>query len=443
MTFKEIKTYSRIEMKDKHLSKVVTSDRDKYIKVKHKIIFYASILTVLITSCNIAQAQLANSYPNDVGIENDPYVLYVEKFDDGISNILSRYNEKINTAGMVIDSDVPAGSLDPYSLNMTSLQGTNTGGYLYKNFNPGFDSVVYIRYYVKYPSISNGFFHHEGVWFGGYNPATNWPNPQAGTCGLGNSRLSITYETVWQQTNPPGMDTYLYWGDMQSWNGGSSCYGNTILSEGRTDYGKPASPDAPINTLDEWMCIEMMIKLNNPVSEYNGELAVWQNGVQLGHWGPGFPNGHWLKDKWYNNPLDPAFQGFRWRTDAKVNINWIWFLFYHSNPNAPSSYLKFDHFVMAKKYIGPLNDLTSIADHKNSLPIHIYPNPTSKNLTLDIPGSYSKKEIAIYNLLGENVFNAHAETEKTFLDVSHLVPGTYIIEVRSDKQLSRQKFSKE
>ena len=28
--------------------------------------------------------------------------------------------------------------------------------------------------------------------------------------------------------------------------------------------------------------------------------------------GAGFPNGHWFKDKWYNNPID-LLRGFRWR----------------------------------------------------------------------------------------------------------------------------------
>lgn len=408
-------------------------------QMKLKIILYISLLLAF---CSVARAQLADSYPNDMGIENDSDVIYVEKFDDGMDSIFSRYNDKVNTDGMSLDTDVPIGSLGPYSLKMTSIQGINSGGHLFKKFSPGFDSLVYIRYYVKYPSLSNGYFHHEGVWFGGYNPATPWPNPQAGTCGLGSSRLSITYETVWQQTDPPGMDTYLYWGDMQSWNDGSSCYGNAMVSEGRTGYGKPASSTAPTNNLDQWMCVEMMVKLNNPVSAYNGELAVWQNGVQIGHWGPWFPYGHWQKDKWYNNPTDPAFQGFRWRTDPKVNINWIWFEFYHDNPDAPSSNIKFDHFVMAKKYIGPLHNLTNIADSEIPTEVHIYPNPASNNLTLDIASSFSKAEITIYNLLGEIVYANTTVSKTSSLDISSLMPGIYILEARADKLLSRQKFIK-
>lgn len=300
---------------------------------------------------------IASQYPGDANIETDPNVLYVEKFEDGITNILSRYNDIKNSSGMSLDSDVPSGSAGSNSLKMTSITGgVNNGGHLFKRFTPGFDSTVYIRYYVKYPSISNGYFHHEGVWFGGYNPATDFPSPQAGACGLGNSRLSVAYEPVWQQPNPSGMDSYLYWGDMGSWNDGSSCYGNAMITEGRTGWNNLPAATSPVVAFDQWMCVEVMIKLNNPVTAYNGELKIWQNGVQVGHWGPGFPNGHWLKDKWYNNPTDPAFQGFRWRTDANLNINWIWFEFYHDDPNAPSGYIKFDHLVMATKYISPISN---------------------------------------------------------------------------------------
>ncbi len=298
---------------------------------------------------------LAAQYAGDVNIQSDPNVLFVEKFEDGIANIMSRYDDKLNTAGMSIDADVPAGSLNGKSIKMTSVTGGVTGGgHLYKKFTPGFDSVVYVRYYVKYPAVSQGYFHHESVWFGGYNPATTWPNPQAGTCGLGSNRISIAFEPVWQNTNPPGMDTYIYWGDMRQ-DAGGNCWGNVMVTEGATGYSNPpASGTYPLVSYDQWMCVEVMLKLNNPATEYNGELAVWVNGVKVGHWGPGFPNGHWNKDKWYNNATDPPFLGFRWRTDPNLNINWLWLEYYHENPSAPSSYMKFSNIVMATKYIGPI-----------------------------------------------------------------------------------------
>lgn len=305
--------------------------------------------------CFAPTGGIAANYPGDVNIQNDSNVLFVEKFDNTLADVLVRYDDKLNIAGMSLENDVPGGSMNSKSIKMTSeTGGVTNGGHLFKQFTSGIDNVIYVRYYVKYPSSSKGYFHHESVWFGGYNPSTSWPNPQAGTCGLGSSRLSIAFEPVWQNTDPPGMDTYIYWGDMKK-DAGNNCWGNVLVAEGATAYGQPvATGSYPTVEFDQWMCVEVMLKLNDPVTEYNGELAVWVNGVETGHWGPGFPNGHWDKDKWYNNPADPPFQGFRWRTDSNLNINWLWLEYYHDNEQAPSSYMKLSNLVMAKKYIGPI-----------------------------------------------------------------------------------------
>ncbi|MCK5682653.1 hypothetical protein KAJ27_00970 [bacterium] len=131
-------------------------------------------------------AQLANSYPNDVGIENDPNVLYVDNFEDGMTNILKRYTYKANAEGMFLDSDVPSGSLGENSIKITSTGGENHGGNLYKAFTPGFEGTVYLRYYSKYSSLSKGYLHHVSTRFGGSNPVRFSPSAaNDGVCGLG------------------------------------------------------------------------------------------------------------------------------------------------------------------------------------------------------------------------------------------------------------------
>jgi hypothetical protein len=288
------------------------------------------------------QGALTDIYPHDNGIERDPNVLYVEKFEDSLSTIQGRYTDVLNPGGMSLDTDVPPGSTGKYSLKITNTGGQNTGGHLFRNFDPGFDSTIYLRYYVKYPAISKGYIHHESVWIGGYEPSTPWPNPRAGACGL-DGRLSIAYEPI---NSDSIMGTYLYWSNMHSWNGGSSCYGNDV------NHADPQSFQ-----WDKWICIEIMIKMNNPVTASNGELQIWQDGREIGHWGPGFPNGHWAADTWLGNAGDPPFEGFQWRKDGGLNINNIWIEFYDDqSPEGVSHYIKYDHLVIAKKYIGPLKN---------------------------------------------------------------------------------------
>jgi hypothetical protein len=304
-----------------------------------------ALLLVAITSfkplVQVKPVAIADKYLNDVGIDNDPDVLYAENFDDGIKNIVARYTEVKNAAGMSTDkNDVPDGSLSP-ALKITNIGAVNDGGHLYKQFKNGFDGTVYVRYYVKYPLSSKGYIHHESIWFGGYNPSTPYPSPKAGICGLGDKRISVAYEPV----DAPRMDTYVYWGDMKA-GGRGLCYGNDMVN---------GSAAAQQLQWDKWMCVEVMIKMNNPVSAYNGELKVWQDGKEVGHWGPGFPKGQWDVDSWINTPAGAPFQGFRWRTDDALKINYLWIEFFDDKtPAGQSHHIKFANIVMAKKYIGPI-----------------------------------------------------------------------------------------
>lgn len=291
-------------------------------------------------SLPVREVPLAQKYPGDQGIENDPDILYAEKFNDGMRHILNRYSDVLNPEGMSIDSiDVPAGNT--FSLKMTNKGGVNDGGHLFRQFAPGIDGTVFIRYYVKYPSDSKGYIHHESVWIGGYSPSTRYPNPRAGICGLGDQRISIAYEPV----NAPNMDTYLYWGDMKAGARGR-CYGNDMINN---------SPSAQKLEWDKWICVELMIRLNTPATAYNGELKVWHDGKEIGHWGPGFPNGYWDADSWINDTAAKPFEGFRWRTDDKLNLNYLWIEFYDdTTPSGRSHHIKFSNLVISRKYIGPI-----------------------------------------------------------------------------------------
>lgn len=388
-----------------------------------------------------ASAQLAAMYPNDAGIENDPDVLYVEKFEDGKDQILSRYTDVLNPFAILLDPDVPPGSPGNSSIRMTSAPGSHTGAHLFRHFQPGFDGTVYVRYYVKYPSTSKNYFHHEGIWMGGYNPSTPWPNPGAGLCGMGDKRLSIAFEPVWHNTDPPGMDTYLYWGDMKSWNDGTSCYGNVMVTQGALEYSEPlVTGDYPEVNFDNWMCVEIMVKLNDPVTAFNGELAIWVDGQQIGHWGPGFPNGHWLKDRWYNNPADPPFEGFRWRTNAALDINWLWIEYFHSNPVAPPSHILYDHIVVAKEYIGPIHTVSHTESPAPSADVlHLYPHPAraAQPLTLKTgaPGKAAdRRRVRIAGMAGEIVYDREHlfEQGKAVLQLPDWPEGMYFLQISDE-----------
>lgn len=382
-----------------------------------RTIYFSTFL--LLAVCQTGFSQLANSYPHDIGIENDPDVLYVEQFEDGMPGILSRYQDKKNTAGMSLNTEVPPGSTGLYSLKMTNLGGSNSGGHLYKQFTSGWDSTVYVRYYVKYPSISQGYIHHEAVWFGGYNPATPWPNPQAGTCGLGDKRISISYEPV----SSTSMNTYLYWGGMQH-DPNNNCWGNVMIKGDWTPKPVP---------YDNWLCVEVMVKLNNPATESNGELRIWHDGEEVGYWGPGFPNGSWTWDKFIVDPGGTPFPGFRWRNDPALNINYLWIEYYDDqSPNGVSHYIQYDHLVVAKKSIGPLYSPGNTGINTAGVSsLKAYPSPAADFLTLASGENMSPGAvISLYNVLGERVLTSVLADPDQTLDVSMLSPGLYFLEVK-------------
>jgi len=126
---------------------------------------------------------------------------------------------------------------------------------------------------------------------------------------------------------------------------------------------------------DRWTCLELMMKMND-VGETNGEMALWIDGKQVSHLGKGFPIGKWVYDKflpgqggegvrWNDDRKGPErlnsprgglpFEGFRWRRDKRLKLNFLWVLLYITKaPPDHVSKVWFDNIVVAKDYIGPI-----------------------------------------------------------------------------------------
>src|SRR5207245_8308226 len=125
---------------------------------------------------------IAARYPGDVGIETDPDVFFVERFDEStIASLAARYEDVLNQGGLSFVADVPSGSAASNSLLMTAVGGASSGAHLFKNLaadRRAQDDTVYLRYYVKYRSHFTP--HHNGVWMGGANPQLYRPNPEGG-----------------------------------------------------------------------------------------------------------------------------------------------------------------------------------------------------------------------------------------------------------------------
>jgi hypothetical protein len=253
-------------------------------------------------------------------------------------DMLKHWNDSENTSGMSFSTDVPAGSHGKQSLMMTYTSGLNGGGYLYKSFPEGYDTL-YARFYVKF--ITNYSKVHHFVKMGGTNPASPWPIGKAGIKPSGDDRFITGIEPIGDNWT---WDFYTYWMHMRGYADPNHFWGNTFNP----------SPSAKIE-IGKWICVEIMMIMNNPVDSSNGEQAFWINGKKIVHLGKGFPNGYWKWDKFISAPDSLPFEGFQWRNNDKLKLNFFW-LSYYMTDGKPGEIDKilFDDVVVSKRYIGPL-----------------------------------------------------------------------------------------
>ncbi len=299
-------------------------------------------------------ATLSSEYPGDQGIENDPDVVWYEGFESATASaVVSRYDSS-NSQGLSLSSDVAPNTSGTQSGRFTASGSGPNATDLYKRLDPGFDEL-FVRYYAKYEGGVS--WHHTGVWVGGYNPASNWPSPQAGIKPDGDDRFHVSLEPISSGPNPR-LDFYNYWMTMHSWMDNPS--GNTAY------YGNSLVHDANFRVDDDaWMCIEIKVKLNPSGSSGAGaELAVWKNDQSIIHYTDTAPLGRWLKDKFCpqnatansctDYPAPPGTQhiplDLQYRSTTNLKLNAFWPQNYISSGGSGSVY--YDHMVIATRRVG-------------------------------------------------------------------------------------------
>jgi hypothetical protein len=302
---------------------------------------------------------LADRYPCDQGIAADPDVVWAENFEEGsVSAVTARYNDYKNLGGMTLVADKPSKSCGTASMRFTSGgsggsadDATHVFKKLLKPDGSGYDEL-YVRWYVKYEAGAP--WHHTGVWFGGYSPASDWPNPQAGTRPVGDDRVSFAIEPVWGSGAPnPRFDFYNYWMKMHTCSScGGAYWGNALLSK-----------DVFTADDDQWACVEVHAKLNSDTASTAGAvLEVWKNDVLIQRFPETGTVGYWVQDHYCPAGADgsqcnfsPSAAGpldIQFRSSAALQLNHFWPQNYITASSAGSVW--FDDMVVAQTLIGCL-----------------------------------------------------------------------------------------
>jgi hypothetical protein len=321
-----------------------------------------SLILTTVMAVDQPATSISTLHPGDRDISKHPAVLFAEDFEaPTLTEISKHWTEVKNPAEEVfaLTNDVPIGSLGRQSLRMTATRGRNDGGHLWKLFDRGVDTM-HARFYVKFAK-DHPYVHHF-VKIGAWRDSPRWPQGEAGKLhdGARSFQTGIEPGSGFGQYDPPGAwNFYTYWQGMRSWQGpnGTSFYGNGFAPS------KPAQ--IPRNL---WQCVEFMVKANSTPTASDGEQAFWIDGVLIGRWAMGTPNGTWKRDRFIAGAGDP-FPGFQWRSDVKVQMNVFWLLYYMeqvfsgqeqyinrtgAQMNNDVAQVWFDHVVVATQYIGPL-----------------------------------------------------------------------------------------
>jgi len=305
---------------------------------------------------------IAAMHPGDLRIAEHPDVLFADDFESGtVAELARRWGNMSNKGGDAVElvDDSPNARLTDgkRAVQMTARLGRNTGGHLYTTFD-GVDHA-FARFYVKFADAP-GYIHHF-VHMGGYRPATRWPQGGAGERPRGDDRVTVGIEPFGHsgRVPPPGdWNFYTYWHEMKA-SAGNKYWGNGL---------RPPTPQRV--PAGRWQCVEVMIKLNTP-GQRDGELALWLDGELITRIHKGVRRDRWtgMGFRVRNDDGGEPFDGFSFRTNDKLKINFFWLLHYVTegalrrngvNNLSKPNRVWFDNVVIAKRYIGPISPL---ADH--------------------------------------------------------------------------------
>ena len=108
------------------------------------------------------------------------------------------------------------------------------------------------------------------------------------------------------------------------------------------------------------------------------------------------------------------------------------------------------YFVILSDTLGCISDtsnilyvvLTGLADFSNNNSIHIFPNPFSNELIIEIDGNKVNLNFEILNTIGQVVFKGNL-INKTTVQTSTFAPGVYLIKLENGKTFEFKKIIKE
>lgn len=266
---------------------------------------------------------LSDRYPGDVGLANDPAVLFFDDFEQGWGRWTAPQQD---TPYLHMETDEAAAHRGSGYLRSTVTSADlDAQEYISSQSFLAFErpvDEVHVRFYAQFVETAP--------------PPHHWVRMTAGTPAFEGSGLANTLpagnDGFWFDFDVNTNDVfnfYVYWHEMRSGrcNDGTTVegcegdqgttyyYGNVFRPPGQDPFAR-----------DRWFCIEFRARANT-VGSSDGALTFWIEEQEVGDFGPGHPEGTWLRDTFhpggctFSACTEPVpFEGFAFRTAEDVQF---------------------------------------------------------------------------------------------------------------------------
>ena len=279
-------------------------------------------------------AGIAAKYPGDAGIEKDPAVVFVERFEDDLSRWDTRYGDPHITH----DPENVRSGKGALELMMDwskKTDGVSSNRGLIRYFQPGFD-LFHFRYYTKLGKDTELYNGHNGPSVAATAPGV----PSEGAAGIpanGYDKFTARLD-IWRpaQAPSPGYLTFYSYYPEQNSRWGDHIFPSGKINPGQRSpesvFGKGFVPRPDVvPERGRWFCCEIMLKTNTP-GQRDGRMAFWVDGKLAGD----FPN-------------------FRMREVESLKVNLINVGLYIPLGRSQNPCMEWhDDIVAATSYIGPM-----------------------------------------------------------------------------------------
>jgi hypothetical protein len=281
---------------------------------------------------------IASKYPGDVGIQNDPDVIFADGFESysQASDLSAKWDNFFQASQTRIVTDPANVWAGQKALEFTlPQQTTELSNGVQKILKTELD-VLYLRFYSKFDKSFDvtGSSHNGGGinahYFNGFNATPGVP-------ANGTNKFLIEYE-CWRgqvsDRSPGQLNVYAYHPEQRS-NYGDHFFPSGLVLPNTSipnNFGPTFVPRPDVTPdLDRWYEYEVMLKANT-AGNRDGRVTLWLDGKVIGD----FPN-------------------LRFRDVDTLKID-RFNLSLHAGSNPTGATHKwYDNVVAAKSYIGPMS----------------------------------------------------------------------------------------